>query len=40
MKEFKNIFEEKSLVSELIEFGFEKKICEDYYAENPKATLD
>ena len=40
VKEFKNIFEEKSLVEELVEFGFERKICEDYYAENPKTTLD
>ena len=40
VKEFKNIFEEKSLVEELVEFGFERRICEDYYAENPKTTLD
>lgn len=39
-KEFKNIFREKRLVDELVEFGFPKEIIDEYFLENSKASIE
>jgi len=37
-KDYKDIFCEKRLIDELVEFGFPRDICEEYFAENEKST--
>ena len=39
-KSFKNIFHEKRLVDELIEFGFPKEVVEEYFFENSKSSIE
>jgi len=39
-KQFKNVFESKKVLEELVEFGFPKEICEQYLEENTNVPLD
>jgi len=40
IKGYKNIFHEKRLVDELIEFGFPKEVVEEYFFENSKSGIE
>lgn len=39
-KEYKNIYQEKRLIDELIEFGFPKEIIDEYFFENSKSSIE
>ena len=39
-KDYKNIYYEKRLIDELVEFGFPKEIVEEYFLENSKSNIE